>query len=129
MEQARHMPDGTMIIGGSWEEDSGYDTATSHSVTRRIASDAMAFFPFLKKVNIVRSWGALRIISPDASPIYDEVTPGAFLVTCHSGISLAAVHMETVADWVHKGGIPADMADFGLARFRRAAPQQGAMTP
>lgn len=129
MEQARHMPDGTMIIGGSWEEDSGHDTATSHAVTRRIASDAMAFFPFLKKVNIVRSWGALRIISPDASPIYDEVTPGAFLVTCHSGISLAAVHMETVADWVHKGGIPADMADFGLARFRRAAPQQGATTP
>ncbi|WP_181817358.1 NAD(P)/FAD-dependent oxidoreductase [Paracoccus pantotrophus] len=121
MEQARHMPDGTMIIGGSWEEDSGYDTATSQTVTRRIASDAMAFFPFLKGVNIVRSWGALRIISPDASPIYDEVAPGAFLVTCHSGVSLAAVHLEAVAEWVQNGSIPADMVVFGLHRFRKSA--------
>ncbi|NUB45900.1 FAD-binding oxidoreductase [Fertoebacter nigrum] len=117
MEQARHTPDGTMLIGGSWEEGAGHDTATSHDVTRRIASDAQAFFPFLKGVNILRSWGALRIITPDASPIYDEVAPGAFLVTCHSGVSLAAVHMQTVAGWVDKGAIPAEMADFGLRRF------------
>ncbi len=106
-----------MLIGGSWEEDSGLDTATSDEVTRRIASDALAFFPFLKRVNVVRSWGALRIITPDASPIYDEVAPGAFLVTCHSGVSLAAVHMETVAEWVDKGEIPAEMAQFRMKRF------------
>jgi glycine/D-amino acid oxidase-like deaminating enzyme len=121
MEQVRHTPDGTMLIGGSWEEDSGYSTATSYNVTRRIASDALAFFPFLKRVNIVRSWAALRIISPDASPIYDEVAPGAFLVTCHSGVSLAAVHMKTVAAWIDRGAIPADMAAFGLERFRKAS--------
>jgi glycine/D-amino acid oxidase-like deaminating enzyme len=119
MEQARHTPDGTMLIGGSWEEDSGLDTATSHDVTRRIASDAQAFFPFLKSVNILRSWGALRIITPDASPIYDEVSPGAYLVTCHSGVSLAAIHVETVAEWVDQGSIPAEMSDFGLRRFGR----------
>lgn len=121
MEQVRHTPDGTMLIGGSWEEDSGHSTATSYDVTRRIASDALAFFPFLKGVNIVRSWAALRIISPDASPIYDEVAPGAFLVTCHSGVSLAAVHMKTVAGWVAEGAIPADMGVFALERFRRTA--------
>lgn len=121
MEQARHTPDGTMLIGGSWEEGSGHDTATSQDVTRRIASDAMAFFPFLKGVNVLRSWGALRIISPDASPIYDEIAPGAFLVTCHSGVSLAAAHLETVAAWVDAGAIPADMAEFGLKRFHKKA--------
>jgi glycine/D-amino acid oxidase-like deaminating enzyme len=121
MEQVRHTPDSTMLIGGSWEENSGFDTATSYAVTRRIASDALAFFPFLKGINIVRSWAALRIISPDASPIYDEIAPGAFLVTCHSGVSLAAVHMETVAQWVERGGIPAQMSAFGLQRFRQGA--------
>ncbi len=120
MEQVRHTPDGTMMIGGSWEEDSGFNTATSYDVTRRIASDALAFFPFLRGVHVVRSWGALRIISPDASPIYDEVAPGAFLVTCHSGVSLAAVHMQTVAEWVDRGRIPAAMSAFGLQRFQKS---------
>lgn len=117
MEQVRHTPDGTMMIGGSWEEGAGLDTGTSYDVTRRIASDALAFFPFLKGVNVVRSWSALRIISPDASPIYDEIAPGAFLVTCHSGVSLAAVHMLTMAEWVERGRIPAEMSAFGLQRF------------
>ncbi len=122
MEQVRHTPDGTLLIGGSWEEDSGFDTGTSYEVTRSIASDALAFFPFLKRVNIVRSWAALRIISPDAGPIYDEVVPGAFLVTCHSGISLAAIHTQTVAGWIRQGRIPTDMQGFGLKRFRQMAP-------
>lgn len=121
MEQLRHTPDGTMMIGGSWEEDSGLDTSTSYDVTRRIANDALVFFPFLKGINIVRSWSALRIISPDASPIYDEIAPGAFLVTCHSGVSLAAVHMRTVAEWIDRGSIPAKMSAFGLSRFRQAS--------
>jgi glycine/D-amino acid oxidase-like deaminating enzyme len=63
----------------------------------------------------------LRIISPDASPIYDEIAPGAFLVTCHSGVSLAAVHMRTVAGWVDRSRIPADMSAFGLRRFQQPA--------
>jgi glycine/D-amino acid oxidase-like deaminating enzyme len=120
MEQVRHTPDGSMLIGGSWEEDSGLDAATTYDVTRRIAADALVFFPVLKRINVVRSWSALRIISPDASPIYDEIAPGAFLVTCHSGVSLAAVHMQTVAQWIDHGAIPTTMSGFGLQRFAKA---------
>ena len=37
---------------------------------------------------------ALRVMSPDGLPIYEQspTAPGAFLITCHSGVTLAAVH-------------------------------------
>jgi glycine/D-amino acid oxidase-like deaminating enzyme len=77
----------------------------------------LSFFPVLKDVHIIRSWAALRIISPDAAPIYEEVVPGAFLVTCHSGISLAAIHAFETAAWIGEGSIPGAMAAFSLRRF------------
>lgn len=116
IEQVRQTEDGTLMIGGSWEEV-GFDLDTTHDVTRRIASDAMTFFPFLKNIRVIRSWAALRIISPDAAPIYDEVAPGAYLVTCHSGVSLAAIHAFETAGWIADGHIPQTMNDFSLARF------------
>lgn len=120
MEQARQTEDGTVMIGSSWE-DVGFDVNTTFEHGCRMASDAIAFFPFLRNVRIIRSWAALRIISPDASPIYDEIVPGAFLVTCHSGVSLAAIHAFESARWIAEGRIPAEMTSFGLARFRQAA--------
>lgn len=116
IEQVRQTEDGTLLIGGSWE-DVGFDLGTTFDVTRRIADDALHFFPFLKGVRIIRSWSALRIISPDAAPIYEEIVPGAFLVTCHSGVSLAAIHANETAGWVEQGGIPQEMAGFDRRRF------------
>ncbi|MCM2474520.1 FAD-binding oxidoreductase [Rhizobium sp. CG5] len=116
IEQVRQTEDGTLMIGGSWEEV-GFDLGTTFDVTRRIADDALHFFPFLKDVRIMRSWAALRIITPDAAPVYEEVLPGAFLVTCHSGVSLAAIHADETAGWIADGAIPDAMRDFGLRRF------------
>lgn len=116
IEQARQTEDGTMMLGGSWEEV-GFDLNTTFDVTRRIAGDALHFFPFLKDVRIVRSWAALRIITPDAAPVYEELVPGAFLVTCHSGVSLAAIHALETAGWIVEGRIPDDMRAFSLKRF------------
>ncbi len=120
IEQVRQMNEGTLLIGGSWEEV-GFDLNTTFDVTRRIAEDAMCFFPFLKDVRIVRSWAALRIITPDAAPIYEEVVPGAFLVTCHSGVSLAAIHALETARWIGEGRIPEQMWAFSLKRFGSAS--------
>lgn len=116
IEQVRQTEDGTLMIGGSWE-DVGLDLGTTFDVSRRIADDALHFFPFLKNVRIIRSWSALRIISPDAAPIYEQVLPGAFLVTCHSGVSLAAIHANETAGWVEQGAIPQEMVSFDRRRF------------
>jgi glycine/D-amino acid oxidase-like deaminating enzyme len=118
-ENVRQTQDGTFLLGGSWE-DVGYDTSTTFDVTRDIAALVVRYFPFLEKVRLVRSWSALRILAPDNAPIYDEIAPGAFLVTCHSGVSLAAIHADRVAGWIAAGSIPAEGAPFTLNRFTEA---------
>ena len=59
---------------------------------RDITARAVRTFPFLRDVNVVRTWAALRVMSPDGLPIYDQSRefPGAYLATCHSGVTLAA---------------------------------------
>ncbi|MCB1388533.1 MAG: FAD-binding oxidoreductase [Rhodobacteraceae bacterium] len=115
-EHVRQTRDGTYLLGGSWE-DAGYDTGTTAEVTSAIARRAVAYFPFLRSVRLVRSWSALRILAPDNAPIYDEIAPGAFLVTCHSGVSLAAIHAGKVAGWIAGGSLPTEASPFSLARF------------
>ena len=58
-------------------------------------------------------------MTPDGFPIYDQSKscPGAFVATCHSGVTLAANHAQLVAGWIADGEIPADMACFSTDRF------------
>jgi glycine/D-amino acid oxidase-like deaminating enzyme len=89
----RQTVDGTVQIGDS-KEDVGFDKGTSMEVLAQIAARARKLFPILKDVKLVRAWGALRIMTPDGIPIYEESKscPGAYLVTCHSGVTLGAFH-------------------------------------
>ena len=114
----RQTREGVVQIGDS-KEDVGMDDGTTLDQLSRIAARAMRCFPLLGNVNIVRTWGALRVMSPDGYPIYQASRdcPGAFVVTCHSGITLAPQHAGQVADWIRAGAEPADMAGFKAERF------------
>lgn len=97
----RQTGDGTVQIGAS-HEDAGFDDTTSPGVAGRIAARAVRTFPLLENVRVVRCWSALRVMSLDGHPIYDQSAnfPGAFLVTCHSGVTLAAAHALVLAQWI-----------------------------
>ncbi len=99
--QIRQIATGGVQIGDS-KEDVGLDDGTSPEVVAGIAKRATRIFPLLENVRVVRSWGALRIMSPDGHPVYDQSGdyPGAYLVTCHSGVTLAAVHALVLARWI-----------------------------
>ncbi|RDE18543.1 FAD-binding oxidoreductase [Motiliproteus coralliicola] len=97
----RQTAEGTIQCGDS-KEDVGFDCGTTTEVEAAIAARAIRMFPALEQVRLVRSWGALRVMTPDGYPIYQqsESHPGAYLVTCHSGVTLAAVHAGPIADWI-----------------------------
>ena len=61
----------------------------------------------------------LRVMSPDGFPIYAQSSahPGAFVVTCHSGVTLAAAHALEIAPWVAGGAAPAGIEAFNDQRF------------
>jgi len=114
----RQTGEGSLTLGDS-KEDAGYDDGTTLEQLSRIAQRAMRCFPLLAQINIVRTWGSLRVMSPDGLPIYEQsrTQPGAFVVTCHSGITLASLHAGALVHWLRGGDKPTDIAGFTAERF------------
>jgi glycine/D-amino acid oxidase-like deaminating enzyme len=114
----RQTGEGILQLGDS-KEDVGLDDHTTLTQLSMIAARAIRCFPLLETINIVRTWGALRVMSPDGFPIYQasEQCPGAFVVTCHSGITLAAQHAGALVDWIRGAPQPQDIQDFHAERF------------
>jgi len=116
--QVRQTAEGSMQLGDS-HEDVGLNDGTSVEMMQKIAARAVRMFPLLSRVRLVRAWGALRIMTPDGNPIYQESKqhPGAYAISCHSGVTLAAAHAGPVADWVATGNKPSVLTNFGLERL------------
>ena len=114
----RQTDEGSMLLGAS-HEDRGFDTSVLTRTSRDIAHRAVRVFPGLASLRVVRTWGALRVMTPDGFPIYAQsrAHPGAFVFTCHSGVTLAANHALEVSRWVIDGEIPEGMACFAPDRF------------
>ena len=118
----RQTDEGSVQFGDSMEEV-GYNDFTTTQVLSKIAQRGVRTFPMLKNVRLVRTWAALRVYSPDGFPIYEqsERYPGAFVVTCHSGVTLAAAHAMRIAPWVTGGAIPDELSAFKGGRFLTSA--------
>jgi len=114
----RQTDEGTVQLGDS-KEDVGFDDGTTPEIMASIARRAVTMFPLLAGIKVIRAWGALRIMTQDGYPVYQESRecPGAYLVTCHSGITLAAGHAGPLADWIAGGNPPAGIASFSGDRF------------
>jgi hydrogen cyanide synthase HcnC len=118
----RQTDEGTVMLGDS-QEDVGFDITTRISVLKKIADRNTRIFPALKDASIIRMWAALRVMSPDGFPIYQqsERFPGAFAATCHSGVTLAGAHALALAPAILEGELPASLAAFSSARFGQTA--------
>ena len=114
----RQTDEGSLLLGAS-REDRGFDTSVLARTSRDVARRAVRVFPCIAALRVVRTWGALRVMTPDGFPIYDQskTHPGAFVFTCHSGVTLAANHALEASRWVIEGGIPEEMACFSTDRF------------
>jgi glycine/D-amino acid oxidase-like deaminating enzyme len=116
--QVRQTGEGTLQIGDS-HEDVGLDESTTLEVITRLARRAVRIFPHLAQVRLNRAWGALRVMTPDGVPIYHQSTehPGAYAISCHSGVTLAALHAREIANWICSGAQDPRIAPFSAERF------------
>jgi glycine/D-amino acid oxidase-like deaminating enzyme len=104
---------------GSSKEYVGLDTSTTSSALSNLASVAVRMFPALARARIVRAWAALRVTTADECPIYDqsESCHGAYLVACHYGVTLAAVHALVLAQRIGTDDLAGRFKAFGARRF------------
>ncbi|MEQ1776459.1 MAG: FAD-dependent oxidoreductase [Burkholderiales bacterium] len=114
----RQTAEGTFLIGTT-TEDVGFDVSTTTRAGTAMAARAMRILPALNGVRVVRAWAGLRTLTEDKCPVYEESTQylGAFLATCHSGVTLAAVHATDLADAIHNSRLDGDIAAFHGRRF------------
>lgn len=115
---ARQVDEGGIQIGAT-NEEVGLDDSVTQKGLSGLAAEAIAAYPILGRAQLVRSWGALRVLSPDGLPIYQQSAemPGAYLVTCHSGITLSAAHARLLPDWLDGTAAAPDLEVFSEARF------------
>jgi glycine/D-amino acid oxidase-like deaminating enzyme len=118
----RQTEEGSVLIGDSHEEGAS-DTRTSDGVLAAMADRAQRMFPRLARVNVVRTWAALRVMPPDGCAIYDASRshPGAFAAATHSGVTLAPQHALVLGPAIARGALPPGIAaTFGAGRFAPA---------
>ncbi len=114
----RQTDEGGFQFGVS-EEDIGFDDGTTLDVTHDIARRVLRCFPQLASLRLIRSWGCIRVLTPDKCAVYDESKshPGAFIATSHSGVTLAAINAHHVSRWIDDGATPPGFAQFSAERF------------
>jgi glycine/D-amino acid oxidase-like deaminating enzyme len=115
----RQMDEGTWLIGDSHEEAGYADGEIGLPILGTLADRAVRMLPALRNVGVVRSWSALRVLSKDGFPIYQQSQshPGAFVATCHSGVTLAGAHALVLAPMIASGALADSMAPFSTRRF------------
>lgn len=118
MSGIRQTGEGSVQIGET-KEEIGFDDATTYTGLSAMAARAVRIFPHLGRARVVRSWGALRVMSPDGAPIYaqSQAMPGAFAAVCHSGVTLAAAHARVLAPAIAEGALPPGVSELGPERF------------
>ncbi|VFQ46844.1 NAD(P)/FAD-dependent oxidoreductase [Desulfoluna butyratoxydans] len=114
----RQTVDGTFMIGLS-SEDTALDTRVTPEAMQSQAKNAIRLFPMLGKLNWVRSWGAIRVMTPDGAPIYSRI-PGHENITVlalHSAVSLAPLQASDIAAWILDEGENDIISHFSNGRF------------
>jgi len=119
MVTLRQNDEGSWLVGDS-QEDAGYaDQITTLPVLGTLADRAVRTLPALRDVRAVRAWSALRVRAKDGFPVYEQSAthPGAFIVTCHSGVTLAATHAMNLAPMIAAGALAPELDTFSTRRF------------
>lgn len=110
---------GTVLIGSS-RQRVGFEDRLQVRVLAELARKAIALFPFLAGMNLLRSYSGFRPYLPDHLPVIgpDHRLPGLYHVTGHegAGIGLSAVSADLLAALVCDEGSILDPAPFSLRR-------------
>jgi glycine/D-amino acid oxidase-like deaminating enzyme len=118
LDTIRQTDEGTVLIGDS-QQDRGFDDSCGIDVLAAMAARAARVFPALGSARVVRTWAGLRVMTPDGFPVYEQSAahPGAFVASCHSGVTLAAAHAYALAPAVAAGVLPESFRPFAALRF------------
>jgi glycine oxidase len=111
--------DGELVIGAT-QEELGADTRVTAGAVWELLRDARALLPGITELGFAEASAGLRPGTPDNAPILGpSALPGLVLATGHfrSGVLLAPVTADIIADYLSSERLPAIAARFAVTRF------------
>jgi glycine/D-amino acid oxidase-like deaminating enzyme len=114
----RQQADGRILLGESWTMDSE-DTDLSLARAQRLLSQASAFLPALAEAHVETVKIGIRPMPQDERPIVGPVPglAGFYVAVTHSGVTLAPLLGQLVAQEVVSGQPSPLLAPYRLERF------------
>jgi glycine oxidase len=119
--------DGELVVGAT-QEEMGPDTRVTAGGVWELLRDARTLVPGLTEFEFAEATAGLRPGTPDNAPVLGPTTlPGLVLATGHfrSGVLLAPVTADLVAEYLATGELPAGAAAFAGSRFSALAAAPG----
>jgi len=112
-------PDGRVLVGSS-EESVGFEKRTTASVVCGLMRFAMELVPELGHSDYVRAWSGLRPVTPDESPILEQVSGlnNLFLATGHfrGGLHLSPITAVLMRQLMLRQELTMPLDEFGSGR-------------
>lgn len=112
---------GGLVFGGNLDGYNSYAQRGNLAVVREVAEAAVALIPCISRVRLLRHWGGVMDMTPDASPIIDR-TPLAGLYLnggwCYGGFKATPASGWCFAHTIATGAPHPLVAAYGLDRFR-----------
>jgi glycine oxidase len=116
--------DGELVLGAT-QEEMGADTTVTAGGVWQLLRDARAIVPGITELEFAEAAAGLRPGTPDNAPVLGPSRlPGLVLATGHfrSGVLLAPVTADLIADQLVKGTMDDAAAPFSAERFARQEP-------
>lgn len=124
----KQTPSGTVLIGGGAQGRADLAREEAFVDFRALAESAaaaVALFPMMRGVRVVRSWCGIEAETPDRIPVigFSPGAPGIIHSFGYSGhgFQLGPIVGRAVADLATTGATGLPIASFALARFRNEA--------
>jgi glycine oxidase len=114
--------DGRILIGATLEY-AGFQKSVTVDGIHSLLGAATEVVPDLKNFEIIESWAGLRPDTADHLPVIGPTgVENLSLATGHfrSGILLAPITAQLVAEVILNGSVPDELTPFGVERFRPA---------
>jgi sarcosine oxidase subunit beta len=115
---------GELVMGAGIDAYNGYGQRGSPHVLEEQMAAAVELFPIFARAHVIRSWGGIVDVTPDASPIIGRTPLDNLFVNCGwgtGGFKATPGVGSVFADLLATGRPNALAAPFGLDRFRTGA--------
>ncbi len=108
------------VLFGSTHEDAGMDRGTTLAMISRVAREGAELIPALATARVIRAFAGIRAVPADGLPILGPAgeVDGLYVAAAHSGITLAPLIGEAMADVIAGGRLPRGLEAWSSERLR-----------